>query len=46
MSASPAIDNSNSYIYLYQCHRAKMIKQKCSPLSYFRFVEILNSLGF
>ena len=32
--------------YLYNQHKTKMIYQKLKPLSYFRFVEILNSLGF
>lgn len=32
--------------YLYNVHKAKMIQQHVTPLSYFRFVEILNGLGF
>jgi hypothetical protein len=32
--------------YLYNVHKTKMTKQNCTPLSYFRFVEILNGLGF
>lgn len=32
--------------YLYNVHKSKMTKQKIKPLSYFRFVEILNGLGF
>jgi hypothetical protein len=32
--------------YFYQVHKTKMIQQHLTPLSYFRFVEILNNLGF
>ena len=32
--------------YLYNVHKTKMTHQKLKPLSYFRFVEILNNLGF
>jgi hypothetical protein len=32
--------------YLYNVHKSKMTRQKITPLSYFRFVEILNGLGF
>lgn len=32
--------------YLYNVHKSKMISQNISPLSYFRFMEILNGLGF
>jgi hypothetical protein len=32
--------------YLYNIHVAKMRKQKCNPLSYQRFLEIMNGLGF
>lgn len=32
--------------YLYQVHKSKMIQQHLTPLSYPRFVSILNDLGF
>jgi hypothetical protein len=38
--------SASQMIYLYQIHKTKMIHQHLTPLSYFRFVEILNSLGF
>lgn len=38
--------SASQMIYLYNVHKAKMIRQHLAPLSYFRFVEILNGLGF
>ena len=32
--------------YLFQVHKAKMIQSGLTPLTYFRFVHILNDLGF
>jgi hypothetical protein len=32
--------------YLYNVHCAKMIRQHLSPLTYYRFREILTGLGF
>ena len=32
--------------YFYNVHKSKMIKQGITPLSYFRFIEILNGMGF
>ena len=38
--------SASQMIYLYNVHKTKMIKQHLKPLTYFRFVEILNGLGF
>lgn len=37
---------ASQMIYLYQIHRAKMIKQHLEPLTYRRFISILSDLGF
>jgi len=32
--------------YFYNVHKSKMIRAGITPLSYFRFIEILNDMGF
>lgn len=38
--------SASQMTYLYNVHKSKMIRQHLTPLTYFRFVSILNSLGF